>query len=123
MNKISTYSCLFLALIFSVFAAVQYNDPDPEVWIPIYMAASILCIASIFIPVNRILLSVIIVAYMVGGIYLFPEKYQGVSMPMNQRVPAIELARESLGLLICAIACSWLLFLSNVKKAKANTLR
>lgn len=118
MNKISTYSCLILAHIFTVFAAVQYNDPDPEVWIPIYMIAAILCVASIFVQVNKILLSVTIVAYMLGCIYLFPEKYQGVSMPMNERVPAIELARESLGLLICAIACCWLLFLSNVKRAK-----
>lgn len=34
---------IFFCLVFIVFAALQYNDPDPYVWIPIYMYASVLC--------------------------------------------------------------------------------
>lgn len=30
-------------LIFIFFAALQYNDPDPYIWIPIYMYAAVLC--------------------------------------------------------------------------------
>ena len=29
--------------LFALFAALQYNDPDPQVWIPIYLFASVLC--------------------------------------------------------------------------------
>lgn len=33
----------FFCFVFIVFAALQYNDPDPYVWIPIYMYAAVLC--------------------------------------------------------------------------------
>ena len=33
----------FFCFVFVLFAALQYNDPDPYVWIPIYMYASVLC--------------------------------------------------------------------------------
>ena len=29
--------------IFLLFAAVQYNDPDPYLWIPIYLYPAVLC--------------------------------------------------------------------------------
>lgn len=117
MSKTFTFSCWLLAFIFVLFAALQYNDPDPYLWIPLYMFEAILCIAIIFKPVNKILLIGTCIAYLAGSYYLFPEKYQGVEMPMNERVPEIEEARESLGLLICAIASLWLLFLSYRKRA------
>src|ERR1044072_5654284 len=34
---------LIFCVIFVLFAALQYNDPDPYIWIPIYMYAAILC--------------------------------------------------------------------------------
>ena len=34
---------LIFCFIFIGFAALQYNDPDPYVWIPIYMYAAVLC--------------------------------------------------------------------------------
>jgi hypothetical protein len=112
MNKIRTYSCLLFAHVFILFAALQYNDPDPYVWIPIYMLMAILCVISIFRPMHMILFFILFLFYTSGSIYLFPEHFQGISMPMNERTPAIEEARESLGLLICAAANLWLLFLS-----------
>jgi hypothetical protein len=120
MNKVRTYSCLILAHVFILFAAVQYNDPDPEVWMPIYMFIAILCVVAIFKPIPKSLLIITLLTYLAGAIYLFPDRYQGVDMPMNQRVPEIELARESLGLLICVVALAWLLFLSyKIKTVKA----
>ena len=29
--------------LFIVFAALQYNDPDPYLWVPIYMYTAVLC--------------------------------------------------------------------------------
>ena len=34
---------LLFSLVFFVFAALQYNDPDPYIWMPIYLYATILC--------------------------------------------------------------------------------
>jgi hypothetical protein len=120
MNKIKVYSCLFLAFIFTLFAALQYNDPDPEVWIPIYMLVAISCITAIFHPIYKFVLIVLILVFVAGSAYLFPDQYQGVTMPMQQRVPAIEEARESLGLLIAAGAFLWLFFLSYRKESAYN---
>ena len=34
---------LVFCIIFILFAALQYNDPDPYIWIPIYGYAAVLC--------------------------------------------------------------------------------
>ena len=34
---------IFFILVFILFAAVQYNDPDPYLWIPIYLYPAVLC--------------------------------------------------------------------------------
>ncbi len=34
---------LIFCLLFIVSAALQYNDPDPYVWIPIYLYGAVLC--------------------------------------------------------------------------------
>ena len=34
---------IIFCFVFIVFAALQYNDPDPYVWIPIYMYTAVLC--------------------------------------------------------------------------------
>ncbi|MBX9852362.1 MAG: transmembrane 220 family protein [Cytophagaceae bacterium] len=107
-------SCILLALMFIVFAGLQYNDPDPEVWIPVYMLSALLSLVAIFRPLPKVLLLILIVVYIAGAIYLWPDRYEGVTMPMSHK-PNIEYARESLGLLICALAKCWLLFLSSRK--------
>lgn len=34
---------LLFCIIFILFAVLQYNDPDPYIWIPIYGYAAVLC--------------------------------------------------------------------------------
>ncbi|MFM9911628.1 MAG: transmembrane 220 family protein, partial [Chitinophagaceae bacterium] len=34
---------IIFASVFFLFAALQYNDPDPYIWIPIYLYAVVLC--------------------------------------------------------------------------------
>ena len=33
----------FMMVVFVVFAALQYNDPDPEKWVPLYLYAALIC--------------------------------------------------------------------------------
>lgn len=93
-----------LALMFVAFAVVQYNDPDPWTWVAIYGLMVGLLIANIFrrLPGGVSLLPM--VAALVGCYFLWPDQYIGLTGKMDSR-PAVELARESLGLLICALAC------------------
>src|SRR6185503_18124067 len=41
---------LALALVFTGFAAVQYNDPDPVRWMAVYGAAAVVCGLAAFRP-------------------------------------------------------------------------
>ena len=34
---------LIFCLLFVISAVLQYNDPDPYIWIPIYMYGAVLC--------------------------------------------------------------------------------
>ena len=34
---------IIFAILFIVFAALQYNDPDPYIWIPIYLVSAFVC--------------------------------------------------------------------------------
>lgn len=37
---------LIFFILFLLFAALQYNDPDPYIWIPIYVYAAALCMLA-----------------------------------------------------------------------------
>ncbi|MCW3093099.1 MAG: hypothetical protein JWP81_4168 [Ferruginibacter sp.] len=38
---------ILFAILFALFAALQYNDPDPYLWMPIYLFGALLCYLSI----------------------------------------------------------------------------
>ena len=38
---------VFFCIVFIIFAALQYNDPDPYVWIPIYLYTAALCALAV----------------------------------------------------------------------------
>ncbi|MDQ3395391.1 MAG: transmembrane 220 family protein [Bacteroidota bacterium] len=105
-KKSIRYIALFLALVFLVFAILQYNDPDPFIWIPIYLLASIL---SICVAINKIKIKILVTAsvlFLLGAAFTFPSTYNGVWLDMGYKVE-IEEARESLGLLICGLSMAF----------------
>ena len=62
---------LVFCIIFILFAALQYNDPDPYIWMPIYSYAALLCWLAFrqrYFP-NAYLVG--ISGYVVYAIYLF----------------------------------------------------
>jgi len=98
---------LILGLIFILFAYFQLNDLDPALWVPVYMVAAGICIASWFKFRNLWLSSGVAIAYIIGVILYWPEKWEGVSLDGGYTIN-IEEARESLGLAICAVAMIYL---------------
>ena len=100
------YISLILCVFFIGFAAVQYNDPDPLVWIILYGYAAFICLLGFL---RRYFFAVTLGAalvYLAGGIYLFPPSFsqwlhlEESQQSMGMHLPFIEEARESLGLLI-----------------------
>lgn len=104
MNVRKTVS-LTLSLLFVYFVVVQYNDPDPQVWMPIYGIAVVACLSVFFAksPHSYVFL-VMAAAYFFASYQQWPPQYEGVFWgEMKMRSINIELARESLGLCICGI--------------------
>ena len=96
---------LIFALLFVLFAAVQYNDPDPEVWIPIYAFAAMACVmayAGLGRPWFYVLMALI---YAGAAIWQWPPAFEGFLLSETvMKTVNIELAREAGGLTICTIA-------------------
>lgn len=102
MNLLFKIIGWFFALLFIVSALLQYNDPDPLVWIIIWGVAAI--IAAVF-AMNRVAFIVPLVMgvlCLVGFIYVFPDKFEGFEIG-NGDIVNIERGREAFGLLIIAI--------------------
>ena len=91
-------------LLFVLFAAFQYNDPDPQVWIPIYGLAAIACFMA-YARVGRWWFFALMgVLYVVAAIYQWPPAFEGFLFgDLEMHSLNIELARESGGLAICAV--------------------
>ncbi len=103
MRLLFTILTILFALLFVISAGLQYNDPDPFIWISIYGAATILSVFYLFGRLNRwILLAVASMAFL-GFLYMYPTNFEGFAVgkgdPKN-----IEEGREAFGLLFIAFA-------------------
>jgi hypothetical protein len=104
---------LIFCLLFIVSAALQYNDPDPYVWIPLYLYAAALCWLTVrqkFYP-DAYLIGIVL--YIIYAIYLFftedgvldwmqQHDAENIAETMKATKPWIEDTREFFGLLIMA---------------------
>lgn len=100
---------LILGLVFLLFSYFQFNDPDPEIWVPIYLIAALACYMALRNLWPSWVFLVMAAAYLVGAILQWPPEFEGVFWGgMKMRSLNIELARESLGLGTCVLAMAFL---------------
>ena len=99
---------LILAIVFLLFAIVQYNDPDPWLWIGLYSFIAIISGLAAFGKYNRYVIAFGIgfcVSYLLVLLPDFIAWLQGgaesIVESMKAEKPHIELTREFLGLFIC----------------------
>ena len=93
---------IIIGLVFVSFAALQYNDPDATIWIVIYLVAAAITLLATFGKLPVIILAVATVACIIGALYMWPEKYEGLEVGGGD-IKNIEEAREALGLLLIGI--------------------
>ena len=118
-----------LAVIFILFAAVQYNDPDPWFWIPVYTAVAALSYLAAQQRFYTIPLLVTLAICLAGSAYYFSGvlelflEHEAVELAntMKANKPYIEEARESLGLLIAAGALAFHLWQDNASSHAKET--
>ena len=102
-----------LGIIFTLFALVQFNDPDPAIWVSIYVVAAIVAFQFPHKKPNKWLLLAIALAYLTGAVLLFPPSMgawisaEEQSKSLGMTLPGIEEARESMGLFLCFLAMAF----------------
>jgi hypothetical protein len=106
---------VFFVIIFLISAGLQYNDPDPYIWAPLYLYAAYLCwmvVKGKYLP--KAYLAGMLV-YLVYAVYLFFDKDGVISWAkdhdaenlvetMKASKPWIEETREFGGLMIMFVA-------------------
>ena len=105
----------FFAVIFLISAGLQFNDPDPALWISIYGYGALACALAVAKKDNWIWHLGGLIAFLVYAAHLFfvangvlswitQHESESIIEPMAHEKPWIELAREFFGLLILCFA-------------------
>ena len=103
------------AFLFLVSAGLQYNDPDPYLWIPIYLFGAVLCFLAARGRFHPKAYMVGILLYGAYAVYLLVTKdgvldwmnehdSENIAQTMKATKPWIEDTREFFGLLILIAA-------------------
>jgi len=123
---------IFFCFVFIVFAALQYNDPDPYVWMPIYLYAAVLCWLAFrkrYFP-RAYLLGITI--YGVYAVYKFFDEngvwdwatkhhFANIADTMKAEQPWVEETREFFGLVILIVVLLIDYFYSKSIAARVST--
>ena len=112
---------IVFCVLFIIFAGLQYNDPDPYIWMPIYLYSAVLCYLAAkhkFYPKAYLAGIIVYGAYALfllfdkTGVLDWVEEHHAESMvqTMKAEKPWIEESREFFGLviLIVVLAYNWI---------------
>lgn len=122
---------VFFALLFILSAALQYNDPDPYVWMPIYLAGAYLCIQAVrgIYPIGIYLAALGV--YMIYAAYLMVDDTgvlhwlterdaENIAQSMKATKPYIEETREFFGLMLLVLVLGMNLFVYKWQKKRRS---
>ena len=109
-KKMKTFNLIF-CFIFIVFGALQYNDPDPYLWIPIYLFAAFLCWKAskdVFHPMATLIGIAFFTGYAIYKIFdpnglidwVNIHHAENIAETMKAEKPWVEESREFFGLVI-----------------------
>lgn len=116
---------IILALLFVSFVSVQFDDPDPLLWVLIYTNMVVICAWSAFRSPHKYWIWITGVAYLIYAIFLFPGALDWFKSPdrsllfddlAKMQYPYIEETREFLGLIISVLVLFWIGFRHHNKK-------
>jgi len=106
---------IFFCIVFILFAAVQYNDPDPYLWIPIYLYPALLSYLKLVQkPISKIAYWA---GFLVFGAYAIYKIFDAngiidwikfhnassIATTMKAEQPWVEESREFFGLVIILV--------------------
>jgi ABC-type multidrug transport system permease subunit len=96
-----------LAWIFAtlcvISALLQYNDPDPIIWMLIYGVAAAVSIGFALDKIKPYLPLIVGILGIFGFIYVFPNHFEGFDFAKGMSSANVEEGREAFGLLIISM--------------------
>ena len=111
------YLHLLLALLFAAFAALQWNDPDPLVWVLAYGMVAVFFALAAWGRLPRwpviawtALLTLWMLSMVPGVVEWLRMGMPTITGSMKAEEPHIEVVREFGGLLVAVLALLWLVF-------------
>jgi Transmembrane family 220, helix len=119
---------IFFCIVFIVFAALQYNDPDPYVWVPIYLYTAVLCWLA---AKERYFIKAYVWGFAVYALYAVYKVFDSnglldwigkhnaanIAETMKAQQPWIEESREFFGLLILIAVLAINYFVAGKKRS------
>ncbi|MBT8220858.1 MAG: transmembrane 220 family protein [Bacteroidia bacterium] len=116
---------IIIGILFIAFAVVQFNDPDPWLWIAAYGIVGFMYLVSAKKPISRAVILLLILAFGIVAVLYIPNVINWVNedMPsivgeMKATSPHIEWMREFLGLTICLLGLGWLYHVESARIGK-----
>lgn len=110
------WATLLALLVMLLFAAFQYNDPDPLLWIVLYGVVAAWCALALVrpgllrsTPALRWLALASLAVYLVGFLWEI-QAYSSEFLSRSMMAPGVETTREAFGLLICALVTAYVLW-------------
>ena len=123
LSKQQKIKNLILFLLFAIFALLQLNDLDGELWFSIYLIVSLLCLYNTFkaIPKSILILSIIVLMtysafhFSLFIDYLNTENKEEIFGEMVYDKPYLEGTREFIGLLLAAFGIMYQIKIRKLK--------
>jgi hypothetical protein len=124
------FSVVF-AVLFLICAGLQWNDPDPYLWMPLYLSSVLSC-AYAFKDISAKRLNMFNIAvYSPYAVYKFvaedgviswatEHNFDSLTQSMMATTPWIENTREFGGLIIMIVVCAINLYVSRQQVSKEN---
>jgi hypothetical protein len=124
-----TFNIVFI-IVFILSAALQYNDPDPYVWMPLYLYGAFLCFLALKKKYRPLLYVSGLAVYTIYAACLFFDRdgvlswarehgAESIVQSMKATKPWIEETREFAGLIILiAVLAANLVWLRKMKRTK-----
>ena len=108
MRKLVTILNPWMSVAFAIFGALQWNDPDPHLWMPMYGAATLACILAALGMLRSWISATVGVVALVWAVSLSPQvlghaSFSDMFQSMQASNPTIEESREMYGLLIVVV--------------------
>ena len=123
LSKQQKIKNLFLFVLFVLFAVLQLNDIDGELWFSIYFIVSLLCLYNTFKAIPKSILILSIIALMTYSAfhfslfidYLNTENKEEIFGEMVYDKPYLEGTREFIGLLLAAFGIMYQIKIRKLK--------